>query len=181
MTRPKPIDLHPEDLAARIRLRHGLVALRHLAGWSQRDLSTELGLTPTALGWWERQPEANSLTVTFARYAAVFNHQIRIVPVGVGVETPVSRNYTAMAAAQRDLVEAHRFEMAAVVEQLVAYRRSEGISHLDMGRRLGRDDSSISQLERGIRDNPRLSSWQRYTRALGGHLNVGLVPAEGAA
>jgi transcriptional regulator with XRE-family HTH domain len=178
------LDIHPDDLAARLELRAELVGLRRHAALSQRELAEALGVHPGTVSHFEVQTAANSLTTTFARYAAKFGRELRIVPVGVSVETATSRNLAAMAAGESDLVQAHRYDIARIAEEMVACRLSRRVLARDVGARMGRNDSAISNIERGTRSEQQLSSWQRYARALGGRLDVSLVslvPSEGAA
>jgi ribosome-binding protein aMBF1 (putative translation factor) len=68
---------------------------------------------------------------------------------------------------------------SALLRALVNRRGERGISQSEVAARMGTTQSAVSDLERGATD-PRLSTLQRYARALGYQLSVQLHGSGGA-
>jgi transcriptional regulator with XRE-family HTH domain len=62
---------------------------------------------------------------------------------------------------------------------LKALRESLGVSITEMSNRTGIDRAAISRLENGHVDNPTIETLNRYARALGKRVVVGLVDDSG--
>ncbi|HEV2088532.1 MAG TPA: helix-turn-helix transcriptional regulator [Cryptosporangiaceae bacterium] len=66
------------------------------------------------------------------------------------------------------------------VADLVAHRRSVGLSQTEVAARMGTSQSTVARLESGDVD-PRLSTLERYARAVGRTLDVRLRHGDPAA
>lgn len=64
---------------------------------------------------------------------------------------------------------------SALLRSLVERRRASGFSQATIAERMGTTQSAVSDLEAGGTD-PRLSTLQRYTRAMGARLSLTLAP-----
>lgn len=60
--------------------------------------------------------------------------------------------------------------------ELAAYREQLGLTQSDIAERMGVRQSTVSDFERGA--EPRLSTLQRYARALGGRLELTFLPGD---
>jgi transcriptional regulator with XRE-family HTH domain len=75
----------------------------------------------------------------------------------------------AFRAAMEDAEAKHR-----LLDTLVACRRDQGLTQSDIARRMGVKQPAVSGFENEDAD-PRLSTLQRYARAVGGRLRVSVV------
>jgi DNA-binding XRE family transcriptional regulator len=64
----------------------------------------------------------------------------------------------------------------AVIDGLLAERRALGLTQTEVGRRMEVTQPTVSQFESEPSD-PRLSTLQRYARALGGRIEIRFVAA----
>jgi DNA-binding XRE family transcriptional regulator len=69
-------------------------------------------------------------------------------------------------------------ERSGLLRELIDHRRRIGASQAAVADRMGTTQSAVSELEGGATD-PRLSTLQRYARALGLRLNIGVGRADG--
>ena len=61
-----------------------------------------------------------------------------------------------------------------IIENLIAQRTIKGITQTEVARRMGIKQPVISELENEHVD-PRLSTLQRYAKALGGHIEMTFI------
>jgi transcriptional regulator with XRE-family HTH domain len=169
---------HPDDIAARDHIRRRLRALRRDLGVRVEDLADAAGVTTDAIYLYE-QRATNPLTGTVQRHAGGLNHRLvmRLAATPALPTHPYAVNLLAMAAATSDGATADAHQRAALLADLVAYRRWLGLTAREITERCGcsRDGTWASQLEAG-RKQALLGSYQRYARALGGHLHLDLEP-----
>lgn len=64
-----------------------------------------------------------------------------------------------------------------LIESLSAKRDLAGISQLRVAQIMGVDEHVVQKIEDSIQD-PKLSTLQRYAKALGGHLEITFVPLD---
>ncbi len=171
-------DLHPDDTAARITLRHQLRDLRRQLGVHVDDLADACGTTFKAIYLFEQRGN-NPLAATVQRYAGGLGHQIVMRPMLTPElrEHPDAAALAALAAATHNPALADAYQRSAVLTNLVAHRRWLNMSARDIAERCGlhRAGGWISQFENDQKP-ALLATYQRYTRALGGHLNLDLQP-----
>jgi ribosome-binding protein aMBF1 (putative translation factor) len=80
-----------------------------------------------------------------------------------------------------DLIARHHRRMACfdqfqtVVEQLKAAREAQGLSLADIAKRMGKDWSTIAELESGQRTNSMIDILMRHAEAVGKRLIVSLA------
>lgn len=65
---------------------------------------------------------------------------------------------------------------AALLAGCIHLRKAAGLTQADVARAMGTTQSAVSELEAGAAD-PRLGTLQRYTRAVGAHLEVSVSPS----
>jgi transcriptional regulator with XRE-family HTH domain len=66
-------------------------------------------------------------------------------------------------------------DVAGVVHQLTAHRRAAGLSQADVAERMRTSQSAVARLEAN-RGDLRLSTLERYARALGLTMRFGVAP-----
>ncbi|MBB6171543.1 transcriptional regulator with XRE-family HTH domain [Nocardiopsis mwathae] len=71
-------------------------------------------------------------------------------------------------------------EYANLIDALVSLRKQGGLSQSDVAQRMGTTQSVVSDLER-IGGNPRISTIQRYARAVGWRLRFGVLTSKHSA
>lgn len=172
-----PIDLHPDDLAARLDLRNQLIRLREDAGHSQHTYADLLGITQRAVHDSEISPTANYHAHTAQARVRALGHRLRLTPTGLPdlPPTPTVANLERLGAASATDQQEDQLHVVAVATHLATVRRWQGIPQADLGRIIGCTESAISQAERGV-TQPLLSTLQRLARGLGGWLALDLQP-----
>lgn len=72
-----------------------------------------------------------------------------------------------------------RRDARLIVDALIREREAQGLSQREVGRRMGCNQSTVSQMEAGQHD-PRLSTLQRYARAVNVilELDISLKPED---
>lgn len=171
--------LHPDDLAARHTLLGRLGELRaNTPGVSQSTIGAELGISVEGVRQAE-QATADPRLDRLARHLRAVRHQLVLTPqfdpdLPDDATTAVFRR---MADAATYAEEADMYHRSAVLRHLVARRRWLGLSAREVSRKLGRSDSALSMLEQDVKP-PMLSSYQIYTRAVGGVLRLDVARLE---
>ncbi len=66
-----------------------------------------------------------------------------------------------------------------LVDDLISLRKRRSLSQTEVARRMGIGQSSLSGFEKESSD-PKLSTLQRYARAIGSRLRVEIVPVDGS-
>ncbi|MGX6605607.1 hypothetical protein ACWKSP_26265 [Micromonosporaceae bacterium Da 78-11] len=174
----KGIPDHPDDVAARLRIRAGLVqrrvdadlsaqAVARLAGFARED-TVRLLERENRTSWeaWRLQQWARGLGFTF---------RLAIVGLPVpddDVTAVVLKTATAFGAFDED-----QMHLKAVAYDLARTRVALGVHRSTLARWCGVDERAI----RGWERQPLYSLlrvYQRYPRALGGSLELELQPAQ---
>jgi transcriptional regulator with XRE-family HTH domain len=182
MTPPR----HAVDLHNR---RHLIATLRNLRlrhGMSQQDIADDLYLTHGAVSRFERKTD-NPMIHTVQRYARALDHRLVMYLVGIaGTAANQTADPTTQAAGQSpgQIDRACRSQpdrgdnhaTATLLAQLVAARHALGLRQRDVADRMGTTHSAVCDLETDPRA-PRLSTYQRYARALDLRLACRIVPA----
>lgn len=167
------LDINPDDLAARLTLRDQLAELRRAAGMTQVECGHALNTRDTAIGRFENDPTANSTCATFAERARIHGHILRLQPIDVPCYADTNRDPEAAFFAS---FPGDAYAHAAVFTRLAVARRAAGISNATLARTLGVSAPAIPQMDNQERNDPWLSTWQRYARAAGGRLDLCLDP-----
>lgn len=162
-------DLHPDDLAMRVMIRDLLIHYRTRDGIGQRELAKRMGLTQGAVSKFERG--TSWLVSSLQRRAGV--HDRRLVVRLVGLPEPPDEVLALAAMRPTDPVRAEAWDRAAVAAELAAARNTLGVTQEQVGEVLGCGKRAVAYIEGDDKD-ALLVSWQRYCRALGGALWVGL-------
>ncbi len=169
--------LHPDDLAARHALLGGLAHLRETTdGVSQTTIGQALGISADAVRLAE-QSTADPCVDRLQRHLRATRHQLVLNP-RFDPDLPADNTtamFRAMADAAADPDQADMYHRSAVLHHLIARRRWLGKTARDISRQLGRSDSAIGQLEQDAKP-AMLSSYQLYTRAVGGILHLDIEP-----
>lgn len=168
------VDLHPDDLVARIDLRAGLRQHR-----TDLDLSTEavsrLAGFPyaSAVRGLERMTSWEAWRAQ--QWARALGHALRLRIDGLIVPEDdmtslVLRSTTAFGGFDED-----QLHLQIVAADLVRTRHAMGVTRAELGRRCGVNERAIREFEQSP-----LQSWlrtyQRYGRALGGIIRLDLQP-----
>jgi len=169
-------DLHPDDHAARVALRDHLRDLRHAHGLSQRQYADLLGVTQGAVGSFEGCPRANMMIASTQRRARVLNHRLTLTIAGLPGVPPTPETANAWALSEDPNPDiADTFYRIAIISHLRTIRLWSETTLQQLADRMGCRESAVSMAERG-QDNPALSTYQRFARALGGRLDLSLQP-----
>lgn len=173
-TRPRgarsPVDIHPDDLAARINLRDNLIGLRTRLGLSCWQLAPMIGWLNGNLYRRESEPRPNWTLNTPVVWANALGYHFHL--------RPVVPDYAGSAFADTlEAIGGDDYQHAAAIERMIQTRRSVGLTQGQLGARIGLSDATVSRLEE--RGNVGLTAtWQKYTRGLNGRLDLALVPFE---
>ncbi len=169
--------LHCDDLAARHTLLSRLARLRETVdGVSQTTIGRELGISADAVRLAE-QSTADPRVDRLQRHIRAMRHQLILNP-RFDPDLPADATtamFRAMADAAVDPDQADMYHRSAVLHHLIARRRWLGKTARDISRQLGRSDSALGQLEQDTKP-AMLSSYQLYTRVVGGVLRLDLEP-----
>ncbi len=157
------------DNLADIHHRHHLIAtLRQLRidnGMLQRDIADDLHVVQEAISRLERADRDPHLA-TLQRYARALDHRLHMRLTVPGVPGVRPTQFDPGDKAATDNIRA----------RLGAARHHLGLTQGVIAERLGRHHTAVSALEVGGAE-PRLGSYQRYARALGGRFRCAIVPA----
>jgi transcriptional regulator with XRE-family HTH domain len=164
-----PEDLHPDDAAMRLMLRDLLVYRRTRAGISGRELGRRLGIHQSSIVKMEGNPAWRLSTLQ--RWSAAMDAVLLLRPVGL--PEPPDRD-AMLAFRPSDPVKAQAWDRADLIGALAYARKSMRVRQSDLGEVLGCGDRAVSAVEDEDTD-VLLATVQRYCRALGGALWVGLA------
>lgn len=177
----RPIDLHPDDPTNRAQLLAALKTARLAAGYGIRTLGPKLGIHLSAVAMFENDPRANPKIGAAQRYARAVHHRVILTIHDLpdpDPDDPLVRMLAGMTD-HGDLVRADQLHRSRTLAHLVSVRHQTGRIQRDIATRLGVTIGAVKQIE-GDRPDPMLSTYQRYTRALGGALTAHLQPAQDA-
>ena len=163
-----PVDLHPDDRAARLALRDLLIDRRLEQKLTQDELATRMGVTKQAVSLLESSdPRVIHAT---QRWSRPLNCRLTFDLVGL----PVDPNANGVDAFRpTDPGRADLWDQRALAMALRYAREELGLSQKVIGRRLGGDDKNVRQIELQ-RYGLIFTTPQRYARVLGGRLDLGI-------
>jgi transcriptional regulator with XRE-family HTH domain len=172
------VDLHPDDMEARVKLRLQLRDLRRQAGCSQAAAAARAGITKDTWSLHERRGN-NPLVASVQRYVRAVDHRLILRPdLPHQLAThPDAAVLADLAARASDPHTQDAYHLTAALIELAAYRRWVGITARELSARWGtrRDATAVCDLEGGTKE-PLVGSIQRYARSLGGVLHLDLEP-----
>lgn len=170
--RSERIDICDDDLHARLQLRDEITAARIQRRLSRADLAELLQVAKPTIYKFEKAQRANFALQTFTKYAAAVGRSLVLDPVDVPDYADTED------AAILDLIGGDAYAHAAVMDRLFAARRNAAWLVRQLALSLGVTPQAIHGLEALERDSQWLSNIQRYTRGLGGRLELVLVSIE---
>lgn len=162
--------LHPDDIAERHAAARRLVELR--AGLSQTAVGQILGVTGSTIHLAETSgadPQLDRLQ----RHHRALGHRLVLNPQFDPdlPADPTTAVYRTMAVDTPNPDLADMCHRSATLRHLIARRRWLGLSARDISTHLGRSHSWLGQIEQDVKP-PMLSTYQLYTRAVGGRLEL---------
>jgi transcriptional regulator with XRE-family HTH domain len=169
-----PSDLHPDDRAARLALRGMLIDRREQEyGFTLQQLADQIGTHRATV----RAMEAGESwqVATVQRWVRALGWRLALRPDWLTDEAdPLA------ALRPADPQRADTWDRGVLVETLIDARTDLGVTQATLAERLGVTNQAVSFLELGGGTGLMLASAQRYCRALGGSLWIGvedLAPA----
>ncbi|MEV1013732.1 MULTISPECIES: helix-turn-helix domain-containing protein [unclassified Micromonospora] len=173
-------DLHPDDTAARYVLAHHLRTIREARSLSQADAGERFGCNEYAFSHMELR--RSWLIPTVQAWARVLDSRLNLTVRGLVVPDdgdPIAALYEASQPESETAED--RLDLRIFVNNLARIRRAQGLTLAQVGTRMGCSESAVSRRE-SEPDRLLVSTLQRHTRALGGVLDLTVVPAwQGAA
>ena len=166
---------HPDDITARLRIRDALRTHRHELRLTTAAVSRLAGLHEYAVRDMERRPTWELWRAQ--QWARGLGHQLRLCPQGLTIPEPDTTALVLEATVAFGAYDEDQLHLRTVIHDLARTRRHQGITAAGLARTCGTDERAVSNFEA---DPTRslLRIWQRYVRALGGHLTFELVPVE---
>jgi transcriptional regulator with XRE-family HTH domain len=169
---------HPDDLAARTALAAAIRQHRIDLGLSQRVYARRLGVTQSAVPYFEGR--TNHLVGTAQRYARAADHLLTLKVHGLPpVVDGTVMSYHQLAHGSSDPTMADAYHRAAVLETLRVVRIDSGRPARTIARAMECGETAVLQFEAGWED-VRMATLQRYARALGGRLELVLQSVDEA-
>ncbi|QKW15340.1 helix-turn-helix transcriptional regulator [Verrucosispora sp. NA02020] len=173
-------DLHPDDTSARDHIAGWLRRIRENRHISQAEAADRYGCNEFAISQMESRRSWHVATVQ--AWARIYDYRIQLTALGLTVPDdgdPMAAMYehtSPSTAAAED-----RLDLRIYVNNLARIRRASRISLATLGARMGCTEGAVSRRESNP-DRVRVSTLQRHTRALGGVLDLSVVPTwQGAA
>lgn len=161
-------DLHPDDLTARIALRDRLLWERQQRGFTLYSFETATGTSSGMLRNREIDPMASYQLGSIVDWANLLGQSFTITAADV----PEYRDNPIAAALE--FCGADLFQHAAEIDRLITARTAQ-LSSRKMADRLGVAQTAVIGIEHRDPATALLMTWQRYTRALGGRLDLVLT------
>lgn len=167
-------DLHPDDLAERVRMRDQLRQERQDRKLSGRALSELAGWNGWAVE--DLETKTNWGLRRVMPWARILDHRLRMTITGLTLpdDDDLLAEMLAVAVPFGGLDE-DTLHVRAVVNDLARIRAAQGISAREFALRVQAGDKAV----RGWEDKPThclVKTVQRYARGLGGALNLALEP-----
>lgn len=164
-----PVDLHADDTAMRHMIRDLLIGLRYRTKprISQRQLADRIGCHQTSVAGMETSTAWKASTVQ--RWARGHGRRLILTPVGL----PADPNIEPTAIVYSEPDKADEWARASAIAVIADARKLAGISQEAVADVLGVGTRSVWAIENQETD-PLLASMQRYCRAVGGALWVGV-------
>ncbi len=168
-------DLHPDDTAARHALAEHLRGIREARNLTQWEAGERFGCNEYAFSGMELRRSWHVSTVQ-AR-ARIYGCRLNLAFAGLTVPED-GDSVAAMYDASRPQTQAaeDRLDLRGAVNDLARIRRAQGLTLAQLGARMGCSESAVCRRESDP-DRLLVSTLQRHTRALGGVLDLTVVPA----
>jgi DNA-binding XRE family transcriptional regulator len=167
-------ELHADDLRAREWISAELRRIRTGQGRPCRSVAADLGLKKNAYAHMEK---VTTWTVPKVQaWARVLDH--RFVMTIHGLATPDDQDPTAAILAATTTfggLDEDQLHLYTVVNDLIRVRKWFGMWQREVGRRLGVTENAVRGWEKD-HSATHVRSVQRYARALGGSLELDVVP-----
>ncbi|WP_341719984.1 helix-turn-helix transcriptional regulator [Micromonospora sp. FIMYZ51] len=173
-------DLHPDDTRNRDHIATWLRRIREGRHISQPQAADRYGCTEFAFSHMELRRSWHVTTVQ--HWARVYDYRLQLTPLGLTVPDdgdPLAAMYEHTSPATAEAED--RLDLRIYVNNLARIRRAAGLTLAALGERMGCTEPAVHRREANP-DRVLVSTLQRHTRALGGVLDLSLVPVfEGAA
>lgn len=160
-----PVDLHPDDRAARLALRDELIKARQAQHLTQADVARRLGVRENTIGALELGESWRMSRIQRLAWAA----RRRIVFRVADLDGAFTEGIDLFRPA--DAEKADVWDQAALIDDMVSARIAARVTQIELGRRLGIAGKVVSTIERH-KSGLLLITPQRYLRALGGRLDI---------
>lgn len=172
-------DHHPADLQHRRRLMSGITQRRRSRHITQMQAARVVGVTFHAISGFDRGRLTNPGIDLVQRHCWTIRHTLGLRLHGLpDVDgDPNVVLWKQLAAKATDVEATDRYDRAAMLATLIAAREALGITQAGLSQTLGVHQSAIHQIENADK-TPRLGTYQRYARGLGGAATYTLAPAE---
>lgn len=172
---PRRTDINPADLETRQELLRTLKATREHLGIPQLAVARKMGIGLAAVSRFElRNPNPRISTVQ--RYARTLGHAAQLHLADLPeVDLDVHEDMLQRLARSTNPDVADAAHRSLAIVRLVATRHHLGLRQCDVADVIGITVNALHQIEADAAD-PILSTYQKYTRALGGQLTVQLQP-----
>jgi transcriptional regulator with XRE-family HTH domain len=174
---PRP-ELHPDDPAARVVLNRRLWKIRQDAGITTTELAARLGTgretardLEKSSSWEVRRVQA---------WARALDHRFAMIVTGIRLPEPDFDAMALRAVTTFGALDEDRLHLRIVVDDLVRAQRASGESITSFARRCGVNGRAIIGWERD-HEATLLKMVQRYARALGGSLELAVLPVRAPA
>lgn len=173
-------DLHPDDATTRNMIRLLLMSARRDQRLGQRTVAARLGRGQSNVSQLEHR--THWLVATVQQWARAVGWRLVLTPMGLPDLSGDGDQYAAVLARIRPTSAVHTDELARarLRNDLVRARRLLRIRHAAMAEVLGCSARSVGMWETSAADSVSLPAAQRYARALGGAVWVGLEPDDGS-
>lgn len=169
-----PTDLHPDDRAYRVGLRNLLTGRRHELGVSQAALAKRIGVSQYVVASAEvGQPHRVNASQRHAR-----GLDLRVIAYPEGVPGYHDNDAALDLLRPSDSDDADRWDRQRLLAALVSARRAAGITQAVLAGRLGIAVNVLGRFERTAEAGLMWATCQRYCRASGGELWIGVEPIE---
>ncbi len=168
-------DLHPDDTAARCMLAQHLRTIRESRSITQAEAADRYGCNEFAFSQIELRRQW--LIPTVQAWARTLGYRLDLGLRGLVVPDDGDPMAALYDASQPDSEAAEdQLDLRVAVNNLARIRRARGLTLAQLGVRMGCSESAVSRRESDP-DRLLVSTLQRHTRALGGVLDLTVVPA----
>lgn len=172
------VDLHPDDLAARIDVRVALRQRRHDRGLSAEAVSRRAGFA-YASAVRDLEDETSWETWRVQQWARGLDEVLRLHIDGVEIAADDTASLVLKAATPFGGFDEDQLHLQVVAADLIRTRKAMGVTRSALARRCGVGERAL----RGFENSPLkslLRIYQRYGRALGGAVRLDLDPVAAA-
>jgi transcriptional regulator with XRE-family HTH domain len=165
---------HPDDVDARRRIAWQLRYIRQAAGLNQADLADHLGIDRSRIS--EREINHAWTVPHVQAWARGLARRIDMQVTGLAVPDDGDLLAAVYVGQQpRTAEEEDRLDLRILVNNLARIRRHQGLTLREFGARIGCSHTAMWHREMEP-DGAQVDSVQRHVRALGGVLQMDVVP-----